>query len=120
MELLSGGPAVSNLFHPDVPLGPFKSSANYTGYINHDGGWANAGKGLDKLITHVKNMGGKFTLGVKIEKLVEDGTVSGKTIGVEAEGGNIYHGDVVVIATGSWTPSTFPQLELAGLCLATG
>ena len=56
-------------------------------------------------------------LGVTIKKLMEEDS---RVIGIEAEDGKVYHGDVVIIATGSWTPSKFPQLELGGLCLATG
>lgn len=44
----------------------------------------------------------------------------GKTTGVNCADGSLFRADLVVIASGSWTPSTFPSLPLFGKCLATG
>ena len=43
-----------------------------------------------------------------------------RTVGVKCADGTQYAADVVVIAAGSWTPSSFPKLDLMGKCLATG
>ena len=43
-----------------------------------------------------------------------------KTIGVRCTDDSEYYADLVILSTGSWTPSSFPELNLQEQCLATG
>lgn len=68
-------------------------------------------------------MGGRLVVGKRAKNLIRN--EHGKTIGVRCEDAvsgdtDILEGDVVVLALGAWTNSTFPELNLTGSCLATG
>jgi sarcosine oxidase/L-pipecolate oxidase len=115
VEFLSTLEAVRSVFPPGVNVA--SSSSELHGYINRDGGWANAAQGISILSAKVKELGGTFVLSATVKRLVQK---DGKTSAVETADGNVYPADVVVIATGSWTPSAFPQLDLGDKCLATG
>jgi sarcosine oxidase/L-pipecolate oxidase len=111
---LNDGDAVRSAFPPHVPTAGFDG---FSGYLNRDGGWANAGLGLTLLINEVKALNGKFIPGKGITKLVREG---GRTTGVQCSDGTVLNASLVIIATGSWTPSAFPELDLGHICLATG
>ncbi|TFK74011.1 FAD dependent oxidoreductase [Pluteus cervinus] len=94
-----------------------------SGYLNHDGGWANAGKGLNLLTNRVVDLGGKLFPGCNVVDLVigqRNEEEQPKIVGVKCADGAVFNAAVVIIATGSWTPSAFPGLELNKCCLATG
>jgi sarcosine oxidase / L-pipecolate oxidase len=108
-----------SLFPSDVPFIP-ESDANatdVTGYVNHDGGWANASQGVALMAEKVKSMGAKVRPGKGVKRLVRE---DGRTVGVECHDGEILSAALVVLAIGSWTAATFPELNLDTLCLATG
>lgn len=88
-----------------------------TGYLNRDGGWANAAQGVSLLLGRVASLGGKVIPGKSVRKLVRGG---GATKGVECSDGTIYDAALVVLATGSWTASAFPEINLGQRFLATG
>lgn len=105
--------------HSSGRLGTFTSlDVSSTSYINHDGGWAEAERAVSLLMDHVKKRGVKVLPGKVVQKLVKD--ERGQTTGVRCADSSEYEANVVVLALGSWTASTFPSLNLKGKCLATG
>ncbi|KAG2159136.1 FAD dependent oxidoreductase [Suillus bovinus] len=100
-------------------IGTFTSlDVSSTSYINHDGGWAEAERAVGLLMEHVKKLGANVLPGKTVQELVKD--ERGQTKGVRCTDDSKYEADVVVLALGSWTASTFPSLNLTGKCLATG
>ncbi|KAF8995386.1 FAD dependent oxidoreductase [Cyathus striatus] len=90
---------------------------NKSGFLNRDGGWANAGKGVSMLIRKVTELNGKVLPGKLVAKLIKE---DGRTVAIECSDGSIFKSSTVIIATGAWTPSAFPGLDLGGQCIATG
>ncbi|KAF9485974.1 FAD dependent oxidoreductase [Pholiota conissans] len=111
---LNDSDAVRSAFPAQVPTAAFDG---FSGYLNRDGGWANAGLGLTSLINEVKALNGKFIPGKQIDKIIREG---GRTTGVHCSDGAVFNASLVIIATGSWTPSAFSELDLGHICLATG
>ncbi|TFK20780.1 FAD dependent oxidoreductase [Coprinopsis marcescibilis] len=111
---LLSGKDISSVFPSTISLGSFE---NKSGYLNRDGGWANAGQGLEIMIGKVRSLGGNIYSGKQVEKIVVE---QGKCKAVVCSDGSHYAAEVVVIATGSWTPSVFPDLNVKDAFLATG
>jgi sarcosine oxidase/L-pipecolate oxidase len=106
-------------FHDSGRLGTFTSlDVSSIGYVNHDGGWAEAERAVSLLMEHVKKRGVKVMPGKAVQELLKD--EHGQTKGVRCADGSQYGANVVVLALGSWTASAFPALKLMGKCLATG
>ncbi|KXN85293.1 L-pipecolate oxidase [Leucoagaricus sp. SymC.cos] len=119
--LLPDSESIRSAFPSDVPVGSFKGdgvqSMHRMGYLNHDGGWADAGQGVRILLSEVKRLGAKVLPGKSVSCVQQ---TNGRVTGVLCADNTLYDADLVVIATGSWTPSTFPELKLHETCLATG
>ncbi|KAK7473076.1 hypothetical protein VKT23_001179 [Stygiomarasmius scandens] len=115
VDILPDGEAVRRVFPPEVPVSPFH---NTRGYMNYDGGWANAGQAVSYLTSKVKLMGVKVHGGKTVKRLRRRDNAA--TTGIECEDGTMFEASLVVVATGSWTPSVFPDLGLKEKCLATG
>lgn len=96
-------------------VGPF---TNYSGYFNSEGGWAEAARAVGILLLRVREMGGNVIENQEVVGLVKD--ENGRTTGVKCRDGKRFEGDRVILTIGSWTASTFPELELDSKCLATG
>ncbi|KAG8898994.1 hypothetical protein FRB99_007005 [Tulasnella sp. 403] len=95
--------AIRSIIPAQVPIGDMGGA---TGYINKSNGWANAGAGVSAMLQKVKDLGGKVLPGTKVSGLrFEDG--NGKVLGVNLQNGGEVEADIVILATGSWTPSTF-------------
>ncbi len=113
--------SIRSAFPSEVRIGSFEkdnlTSQRRTGYLNRDGGWADAGQGVRILLSQVQKLGALICPGQSVAKINQSG---GKTNGVTCTDGTIYEAELVIIATGSWTPSAFPDLNLHGKCLATG
>jgi sarcosine oxidase/L-pipecolate oxidase len=118
-----------NIFPPQIKLGPLlrSSPGSCHGYLNHDGGWANATQGISLLMSKVVALGGNIITGKCVESLVRSAEEVGDTAGtpqrisgVRCTDGTVYHADLVILSTGSWTSSAFPELQLQEQCLATG
>ena len=89
-----------------------------SGYINLDSGWAFATRGIEVLMARVVALGGKIMGGKAVTGLIRQ---DGKTSGVILADGSCINASLVVIATGSWTASTFRELDLEdNKFLATG
>lgn len=110
---LHSGEDVRSLFSPGVPLGsglvgPFE------GYINIDSGWAKAQQGVEIAMELVLKLGGRILADKRVTRITSEGN------GVTLEDGTELKADLILIATGAWTPSTFGDLGLADRILATG
>ncbi|KAF8891769.1 FAD dependent oxidoreductase [Infundibulicybe gibba] len=111
---LKDSDAIRAVFPSQISTGSF---ARRTGYLNLDGGWANASQGLKLMTSKVAGLGGKFVLGKTVTGLIRR---NGRTTGVQCSDGIIFDAELVILATGSWTPSAFPELDIQNNCLATG
>ncbi|KAF8178597.1 FAD dependent oxidoreductase [Mycena galopus ATCC 62051] len=107
--------ALRQVFPPQAHLGSFW---NRTGYLNRDSGWANAGQGVSILMDQITALNGKIIPGKNAIELIKQGQ---KTTGVRCSDGTLFEGlDLVVLATGSWTGSAFPDLSMGKIFHATG
>ncbi|KAJ2928290.1 hypothetical protein H1R20_g8794, partial [Candolleomyces eurysporus] len=116
VELLESSGAIRSVFPEGIRTAAFEGQF---AYLNKDGGWAFAGKGLKIMLEHVVQLGATVLPGKQVKGLVQDGS-RGRTTGVDCYDGSKYEADLVIVATGSWTPSAFPDLQLDESCLATG
>jgi len=103
LESLTGGEAIRATFPPRTPVASFEQQA---GYLNHESGWANAGQGLALMISKVISLKGKIFSGKDVSRVIRE---NDRTTAVQCQDGVVYEASVVVIATGSWTPSAFPD-----------
>lgn len=104
----------SSAFPAGVPVATF---AHQSGYLNYEGGWANAAQGIFLLIKKVIALGGVIKSGKTVMELLRR---NGKTSGVKCSDGTIFSAETVILAAGSWTAASFPVLDLGKQCLATG
>ena len=114
LQALDNGHAIRGIFPPQIKVASFTRSS---GYLNRDGGWANAFQGLSIIMSKVVALNGKIIPGKGVKKILRQG---GKTTGVQCSDGTLFSAALVILATGSWTASAFPELELGEKCLATG
>ena len=87
------------------------------GYLNFDGGWANATQGVARMMAKVKEMGGQVLPGKDVVELLRS---DGKVTGVKTLDGTVFLAAWTVLATGSWTASAFRELNLGSKCHAVG
>ena len=106
---------LSQILGSDIGVGERICSAY--GYLNADGGWVNSRKAMERAMCLVQNLGGRIIAGKEVSELVK---TDSHTSGVKCKDGSEYSADIVVIATGSWTASAFPHLNLGERCHATG
>ncbi|KAF8161269.1 FAD dependent oxidoreductase [Crassisporium funariophilum] len=114
VEPLDSSDSIRSIFPPQVQTASFEQC---TGYLNRDGGWANARQGLSIMLREVVDLKGKVLPGKGVSKILRR---DGRTTGVQCVDGSVIKSALVIIATGSWTPSAFPELDLGRVCLATG
>jgi sarcosine oxidase/L-pipecolate oxidase len=114
VEPLDNWTAIQQTFPPGAHVGTF---AHHTGYLNRDGGWANASQGVSLLIGKVTDLNGKIIAGKNVAELVQQGQ---RTTGVRCSDGSTFEAELVVLATGSWTGSAFPDLPIGNTFRATG
>jgi len=114
LDVLKDGAAIRSVFPRDVKVASFETSA---GYFNYDGGWANAAQGVSIMTANVIIQGGKVISRKHATQLLQR---DGKTFGVKCGDGTVFNADLVILATGSWTASSFPDLDFNGKCIATG
>ena len=79
-----------------------------SGYFNANGGWAESGRVLARLIDEARAKGVRVLERARVEALIEEG---GRVRGVVTASGERYPADVVVVALGAWTPSLLPWLS---------
>ncbi|KAJ7928452.1 hypothetical protein B0H13DRAFT_1967323 [Mycena leptocephala] len=107
--------ALSQVFPPGARVGSFWQ---HTGYLNQDSGWANAGQGVSILMSKVTALHGKIITGKTAIELIQQGPDL-KTTGVRCSDGTVFEADLVILATGSWTGSSFPNLPIGNIFQAT-
>jgi sarcosine oxidase/L-pipecolate oxidase len=95
----------------DTPAAP-------VAYLNLDSGWAASARGVEILMARVIALGGKVIGGKAVTGLVRES--DGRTTGVRLADGSSVRASLVVIASGSWTASTFRELALGERCISTG
>lgn len=78
------------------------------GYLNPNGGWAESGKVVARLKAIAVENGVEVNEGASFGSLIEKGS---KVTGVRSAGGRQWKADVVLAATGAWTPFLFPDLQ---------
>jgi len=107
---------------PPSPRDALGTFTTRTGYMNYDGGWAEAARAVKILIDVVVSRGAKVEGGKEVVTLLKNARADGSrcTHGVQCSDGSTYFADRVIVATGSWTASNFPGLALDRMCLATG
>ena len=99
----SSGDAMRTVFPDSVKTGSAFDDA--FGYVNLDSGWAFATRGIEVLISRVIALGGKVMGGKAVTGLIRpDGR---RTSGVTLADVSSISACLVVIASGSWTASTF-------------
>jgi sarcosine oxidase / L-pipecolate oxidase len=104
------------VFAAGVKTGPFFEDAAGA-FLNLDSGWAAAARGVEMLMARVIALGGKVVGGKTVTGLVQ---LHGRTSGVTLADGSSVRAGLVVIATGSWTASTFRDLALDEMFTSTG
>ena len=114
LTVLPDAAAIKSVFPKGVSIADFEGQK---GYYNADGGWAFAAQGVERVLEMVTHLGGKVVPGKAATELVKE---SGKVVGVKCADGESFDADVVVIASGSWTACSFPELDLGARCMATG
>ncbi|KAJ7106043.1 FAD dependent oxidoreductase [Mycena crocata] len=106
--------ALRQIFPPTAHIGTL---SEHSGYLNRDGGWANAAQGISILMAKIVAMKGKIIGGKNVVELIQQDQ---KTTGVRCSDGTVFEADLVVLATGSWTGSAFPDVLMGNIFQATG
>ncbi|KAJ7496958.1 FAD dependent oxidoreductase [Mycena latifolia] len=114
IEPLDDQTAIRQVFPPEARVGSF---SHRSAYLNRDSGWANAGQGVSILMTKITALNGKIIGGKTVVELIRQGH---KTTGVRCSDGAVFEADLVVLATGSWTGSAFPDVPIGDIFRATG
>jgi len=112
----SGDAIPRTVFPQGVSTGPTLKGA--TAFLNLDSGWAAAARAVEMLMARVIALGGKVHGGKTVTGLIRED--DGRTCGVTLADRSSIRASLVVIASGSWTASTFRELELCEKCLSTG
>ena len=116
---LDGEEKRKSVFDSGVELGSAFTSACFA-YLNQDAGWVYAEGGTQRALENVRSLGGTVIGGKAVKELTSENDGTGRTTGVKCTDGSAYSAELVVLATGSWTPSNFPGSVTRSQCLATG
>ena len=108
-----------SVFGSDVELGTAFTRNSFV-YLNQDGGWVYAEGGTRRALENVRALGGAVIGDKTVEGLVKENGGTGRTAGVRCSDRSVYSAELVILATGSWTPSAFPGTVSQSQCLATG
>ena len=113
---LEDGEKRKSVFPGGVELGPALTRDCFA-YLNRDSGWVYAEGGTRRALENVRALGGTVVSGKAVKELIKENE---ETAGVRCIDDSVYSAELVVLATGSWTPSTFPESVPQSQCLATG
>lgn len=85
-------------------LHPAWDASRYVdGYFNPAGGWAESGRTIAVLAGHARKLGVEIVENASFVRLIDHGAVTAD--------GRIWRADVVLMATGAWTPALVPHLQ---------
>ncbi|CAE6470964.1 unnamed protein product [Rhizoctonia solani] len=133
VELLPNVSDIKQCFPPGVALGEIVAAKDESGglarnwaYFNKDGGWVAATVGMQALLRRTRTYEGRgltILTGGRVTGLELDS--EGRAVGVRVDTNDkkeVLAADVIVLATGAWTSSLFPDesFGLARLMQATG
>lgn len=111
---IEAGTSLASYFPSGVAIG--SSITESQGYFNPVGGWADAEMGIQALLDKVRSMGSVVRSSANVIRLKFNTTLlvssppsPTNVTGVYLDSGEIVAADVIIIATGSWTPSLFPD-----------
>ncbi|EKM53419.1 uncharacterized protein PHACADRAFT_259793 [Phanerochaete carnosa HHB-10118-sp] len=114
---------LKKVFPVDVATGfdSQSSEAELSGFLNHEGGWAESGRALEILLERVRAAGAQVIAGKEVSEVLREGAASDSqaplhVTGVKCTDGSEYHAAVVIVAAGAWTPRLVQRLgvEFAG------
>ncbi|EIW70496.1 hypothetical protein TREMEDRAFT_60999 [Tremella mesenterica DSM 1558] len=94
-------------FFPGIRTGKFEG---LEGYLNTSGGWAEATRAMKLGLERVRQLGGRVRSGAQVVGLIKDGI---KVKGVILNDGEEVLCDLLVIATGAWTPGLFASTGIS-------
>ena len=77
------------------------------GYFNTNGGWAESGRAVERLVHEAARRGVLLREGSSFVSLLER---NGRVRGIELKGGETVEADRVLVAAGAWTPALLPWL----------
>jgi sarcosine oxidase / L-pipecolate oxidase len=77
------------------------------GYFNPRAGWAESGRVVERLLHEARALGARVVEEAPFARLLEGG---GRIRGVHTSTGEEHRADVVIMATGAWTPQLLPHL----------
>jgi glycine/D-amino acid oxidase-like deaminating enzyme len=77
------------------------------GYLNARAGWAESGRVVERLLHEARGLGAQVFEEASFAGLIESG---GRVHGVTTEAEVEHQADVVIMATGAWTPALLPHL----------
>ncbi|KAL5483192.1 hypothetical protein ACEPAI_8421 [Sanghuangporus weigelae] len=106
---------LEEIFDPGVSVG--SSISRTHGYFNEDGGWVYSKRAMERAMELVEKLDGKIIPGKEVSSTIKD---QSRTRGVKCKDGSEFAADIVILAIGCWTASTFPELKLGRRALATG
>ncbi len=84
------------------------------GYFNHRAGWVESGNVVSWLLSRVRDSGVHLVEGQKMVGLLENGS---RISGVVTDSKEEHFAEVVVVATGAWTPILLPWLSDSLRCV---
>lgn len=88
---------------------PAWNPARYAdGYLNPRAGWAESGRVVERLLLLARQAGAELREGKSFARLLESDS---RVIGVETADGERLLADLVVMASGAWTPKLLPHLR---------
>ena len=78
------------------------------GYFNPQGGYAESGKVVARLVGQAREQGVILLEGLGFGRLIFRG---GRVVGIETSDATSHEADIVVVAAGAWTPALLPHLQ---------
>jgi glycine/D-amino acid oxidase-like deaminating enzyme len=85
----------------------WKPGVYVDGYYNREGGYAESGRVVAKLVELDQAAGVSFHVGYTVDTILE---ANGRVIGVQARDGSQFHADQVIVCAGTWTHVLLPEL----------
>jgi glycine/D-amino acid oxidase-like deaminating enzyme len=77
------------------------------GYFNPRAGWAESGRVVERLLHEARGLGARVLTETAFAALIDSG---GRVRGVRTAAGEDHEADVVIMASGAWTPTLLPHL----------